>query len=319
MVEKKTKLRTITAVLVLATVQAAAADPCAPILKNGFHNESNQSRRVTSENTSERYICSHKGDSLSDKKALELGFMIRFLGRGGESRIGLDKDVVKSWIDRKCSNDVTTGRNTTEETSYSRSADKAIAEVWLRCMTLQFGKGNIAVSEEVGAQDQSGRPFRFRIAVVGIPYYWDKASTGTVMLNGSAVDIRGQFRSPDWGDVVNGAKDVFAVGTASCGGAKTKEIDRSLARAHQLRDWIDAAHGQPFVRGTINLGKYQDEYCAEGSRISDMQRPVMVLLVTERPIHSLRAIDYQSALMDAATSHPSFQFDRYSNFDIALR
>ena len=39
---------------------------------------------------------------LADSKALELGFMIRFLGRGGEFRIGLGKDKVNAWIDSNC-------------------------------------------------------------------------------------------------------------------------------------------------------------------------------------------------------------------------
>jgi hypothetical protein len=297
---------------------AADHDTCAAILRDGVHKEASSNKTIIIENTAKRYICTHRGQDVSDAKALELGFMIRFFG----ARIGVSKARVNAWIDSNCSDNSTYEKSTSSESTHMRSADKALADAWLRCKTLEFKRSGVGITDEVPAVDRSGRRYRFRIAILGIAYNWDKSSTNVIMQDRRVIDIQAQLRSRDWLDALASAKDVFAVGTASCGGGREKEIERALARANRLRDWIDAAYiplgGQP-VRGTINLGKFNDEYCAEGSPVSNMQRPVVVLLVTERPNQMLRAIDYHSALMDAAAAHPAFQFERYSNFDIALR
>ena len=303
-----------------ASAAALAGNPCDAILKDGAFEVKQYDRSISETNVLRKYFCTVNVDETSDEKAATLGFAIRFYG----FKIGLGKADIKKWQSERCTRaDQAVTRNETERVSL-RVASEIIVDAWNRCMAMTWSREGWGLSRKVEGTARDGARITFRIALLGQEYHWDNASDERVMLGGRPVSIADKLASREWAHALISAKDILAVGTASCGieVSKIGEVQRAFRRGLKLRDWINTA--RPIVSsgkratGILNLGIFEDPYCAEGSKVADLQRPILIVLVVERPDGPLTGIDYRHALIDAARADAAFRFSRYSNFDVSL-
>jgi hypothetical protein len=313
------------AVFIACYAGPGLADSCEAILKDGVMEVTQHDKGVTESNLVRKHVCTESDNeqSMDDDKAFALGSLIRIMG----FKIGLKKSDVLKWRTSNCSSDDQFTAKSTTDNFYTKRASATITNAWLRCHHLEWRPDGWGVSAPVSVTDSRGSAVEMQIAVLGRQFYWDIARTDRVLFSGKPINIVEKFRSLFWKDAFAHAKDIFAVGTASCGLGKSKservEIDRAARRASQLLEWMTDSNSVGFQRdrslGTINLGRYSGEYCAEGTRLSELQRPIIIVLVLSRADISKKP-DLRAALADAATNHPAFpNLKDYSNFDMTMR
>jgi hypothetical protein len=94
----------------------------------------------------------------------------------------------------------------------------------------------------------------------------------------SATDLEGErtLLSPELTLAVNGARDVFCVGTASFEGTTPQEEDRAAQRAAQLAQWVAAAVRNPAQTRIfpLNAGQYR----GPGELESAFQRKAIIIV-----------------------------------------
>lgn len=314
-----------------------AADECKDILKYGVHDSYNGQNTEKYTQMSVHNVCKVIGRLKGKSRQAAISLMVRLFGVGGS--IG-DKNI-SSWLDENCTKKLSDGSGVRSATVTIRVANKMIIDAWVKCMSFRWsneektGKIGWGFSDGQPVKDGKGGSAVFKIIVLGTKYNWRiKTHDEVVYLNNgdkTHVNMPDRLRNPYWLGYLNNAKEVFTIGTASCGiqTTVTEEINRAARRAEQLLKWMrGVASDTPSIahiygdklKGYINLGKFEPPsgICREGDIVAGYQRPIGILLVLQKNIGSgSDGFSYKDALRYAASKNPAFpDISNYTSFQI---
>lgn len=176
---------------------------------------------------------------------------------------------------------------------------------------------NVGPIHSFVCNDDQGKAGSFRAVVFLDTYNWSYKSVDLVEFNHQPIDFLEVLKQPAVQQVMSQAREIVAVGTASCEASKyfwgqLAEERRAGQRARQLAGWITSLRPQHVHE--LNVGRFQKECKSRSPAETWNQRRIVLISVTERA----EDLDLESCLKQSMKSDPLLEFliDNYSRFKL---